>query len=261
MPNHSESEEALNDHADRVLGPEGTKAPTVVSVAPVDPTPKLEDSQRSFDELVSEKLAPEWRVSVRRVGPYRWPEKDGTCLIVGEIARWPVERVEMLRWKIIDTFGGGRYKLVLYDSWGNICRTTEIIVPPEEFTPKGISVLEGKAVDEVGRPPQSATVFGRDVPVQKIPVCHPSSPSYRPMGEFKSSLTLDQILRQNERLIDALLRTNHNLMQMCERLVRSGPSDDILDPFEEIERLQRQVERVKQKRDDEERGKKRHVGK
>ena len=91
-----------------------------------------------FDDCAKSNECVEWEVEVRRNGPHKWPEKgkNAVSLRIGELARWPIDNFASLRRRVVDTFGGGKYKLSIRDEDNHVRRTIEISASPLSSPPK-----------------------------------------------------------------------------------------------------------------------------
>jgi len=91
---------------------------------------------RYFDDCAESNECVEWEVEIRRQSPDKWPKsKTGKPLRIGELARWPIDNFASLRKRVIDTFGGGKFKLALRDEDNHVRRTIEINASPMSNPP------------------------------------------------------------------------------------------------------------------------------
>ena len=116
-----------------------------------------------FDDCARSNGCVEWEVEVRRNGPTKWPEKgkNAVPLRIGELARWPIDNFASLRRRVVDTFGGGKYKLSIRDENNNVRRTIEISASPLSSPPRNPETDEPEEEETTNR-----TTEGINKPVE-----------------------------------------------------------------------------------------------
>jgi hypothetical protein len=114
------------------------RPPMYPSVAQAFESMGYASAAKFFDDCAKANECVEWEVEVRRNGPHKWPEKgkNAVPLRIGELARWPIDNFASLRKRVVDTFGGGKYKLSIRDENNHVRRIIEISASPLGSPPR-----------------------------------------------------------------------------------------------------------------------------